>query len=383
MLPRVFESPQTTGSVSQRAAELTGLRVGTPVVAGAGDQAGGAVGIGIVQPGAVSATIGTSGVVFAATNSPALDPKGRVHTFCHAVPGRWHVMGVTQGAGLSMRWFRDQFGSGEGEGDPYDRMTAEAEQIEPGSNGLLWTPYLMGERTPHLDPHGLLITRLNMQPFIVTLCGLLFYRGLARFITKDETKGFGTVAGMDFLRYVANGNLFGIPMPFVLLILISIITWVVLHRSVYGRYLFATGRNAEAARYAGINTKGIVTAAYVISGALTAISGIIIAFYTNSVSPANHGNAYELYGIAAAVLGGCSLRGGEGSVVGILIGTALLQVLRNLVNLLGIPSSLDFAVMGAVILIGVMADQILTERRNRRQVAMMRESTKSEVPATE
>jgi len=230
--------------------------------------------------------------------------------------------------------------------------------------------------------HGLLITRLNMQPFIVTLCGLLFYRGLARFITKDETKGFGTVAGLDFLRYIANGNLFGIPMPFVLLLVIAFITWVALHRSVYGRYLFATGRNAEAARYAGINTRGIITSAYVVAGALTAISGIIIAFYTNSVSPANHGNAYELYGIAAAVLGGCSLRGGEGSVVGILIGTALLQVLRNLVNLLGIPSSLDFAVMGAVILLGVMADQILTERRNRRQVATMRESTKSEVPAS-
>ena len=231
--------------------------------------------------------------------------------------------------------------------------------------------------------HGLLITRLNMQPFIVTLCGLLFYRGLARFITNDETKGFGTVAGLDFLRFVANGNLLGIPMPFVILILISIVTWVLLHRSVYGRYLFATGRNDEAARYAGINTRAIVTAAYVVAGALTAISGIIIAFYTNSVSPANHGNAYELYGIAAAVLGGCSLRGGEGSVVGILIGTALLQVLRNLVNLLGIPSSLDFAVMGAVILIGVMADQILTERRNRRQVSMMRESTKGQLPAAE
>ena len=220
--------------------------------------------------------------------------------------------------------------------------------------------------------HGLLITRLNMQPFIVTLCGLLFYRGLARFITNDETKGFGA-AGFDSLRYIANGNLLGIPMPFVLLLIISAITWVVLHRSVYGRYLFATGRNAEAARYAGIDTKRIITLTYVISGALTAISGIIFAFYTNSVSPANHGNAYELYGIAAAVLGGCSLRGGEGSVVGILIGTALLQVLRNLVNLLGIPSSLDFAVMGAVILIGVMADQIFTERRNRRQVAAMRE----------
>jgi len=225
--------------------------------------------------------------------------------------------------------------------------------------------------------HGLLITRLNMQPFIVTLCGLLFYRGLARFITNDETKGFGTFAGLDFLRYLANGNLLGIPVPFVLLVLISIIVGLALHRSVYGRYLFATGRNAEAARYAGINTRGIVTAAYVTAGALTAISGIIFAFYTNSTSPANHGNAYELYGIAAAVLGGCSLRGGEGSVLGIVIGTALLQVLRNLVNLLEIPSSLDFAVMGAVILIGVMADQILTERRNRRQVAQMRESVKS------
>jgi ribose transport system permease protein len=226
--------------------------------------------------------------------------------------------------------------------------------------------------------HGLLITRLNMQPFIVTLCGLLFYRGIARFITNDETKGFGAFAGLDFLRFLANGNLFGVPMPFVLLIIIALITWVVLHRSVYGRYLFATGRNAEAARYAGIDTNRIITLTYVIAGALTAISGIIFAFYTNTVSPANHGNAYELYGIAAAVLGGCSLRGGEGSVIGVLIGTALLQVLRNLVNLLGIPSSLDLAVMGAVILIGVVADQIFAERRNRRQVALMREMSAQE-----
>src|SRR5215813_4326016 len=217
--------------------------------------------------------------------------------------------------------------------------------------------------------HGLLITRLNIQPFIVTLCGLLFYRGLARFITKDETKGFGSEAGLDALRFLANGNLFGVPMPFVLLILISLAAWVVLHASVFGRYLFATGRNAEAARYAGINTRTTITAAYVIAGALTAVSGIMFAFYTNSVSPANHGNAYELYGIAAAVLGGCSLRGGEGSIVGIIIGAALLQVLRNLVNLLGIPSSLDFAVMGAVILLGVMADQIISARRGRRQLA--------------
>src|SRR5215467_13494794 len=115
--------------------------------------------------------------------------------------------------------------------------------------------------------HGLLITRLNMQPFIVTLCGLLFYRGLARFITKDETKGFGGT-GFESLRYLANGNPFGIPMPFVLLIIIAAITWVVLHRSVYGRYLFATGRNSEAARYAGIDTNRIITLTYVVSGLL-------------------------------------------------------------------------------------------------------------------
>jgi xylulokinase len=152
LLPRLYESPEITGTISAAASKLTGLPVGTPVVAGGGDQAGGAVGIGIVQPGAVSATIGTSGVVFAATNTPALDPKGRVHTFCHAVPGRWHVMGVTQGAGLSLRWFRDQFGVKSDNADPYDALAAEAAQVEPGSNGALWAPYLMGERTPHLDP---------------------------------------------------------------------------------------------------------------------------------------------------------------------------------------------------------------------------------------
>lgn len=154
ILPRVFESPEVSGTISEAGSKATGLPTGTPVVAGAGDQAGGAVGIGIVKPGAVSATIGTSGVVFAATNSPALDPKGRVHTFCHAIPNRWHVMGVTQGAGLSLRWFRDQFGVSSASGDPYDAMTAEAATVGPGANGLLWAPYLMGERTPHLDPNA-------------------------------------------------------------------------------------------------------------------------------------------------------------------------------------------------------------------------------------
>jgi xylulokinase len=155
VLPRAYESPEVTGTVSAEGANATGLCQGTPVVAGGGDQAAGAVGMGIVRPGAVSATIGTSGVVFAATDRPALDPAGRVHTFCHAVPGRWHIMGVTQGAGLSLRWFRDQFGAGAGNGrDPYDRMTEEAARVSAGADGVLWAPYLMGERTPHLDPHA-------------------------------------------------------------------------------------------------------------------------------------------------------------------------------------------------------------------------------------
>jgi xylulokinase len=155
LLPALYESPDVCGKVSTAGEAATGLKQGTPVVAGAGDQAAGATGMGIVMPGAVSATIGTSGVVFAATDRPALDPKGRLHTFCHAIRGRWHVMGVTQAAGLSLRWFRDQFGAGKDDGrDPYERLTEEATSAEPGCKGLLWTPYLMGERTPHLDPNA-------------------------------------------------------------------------------------------------------------------------------------------------------------------------------------------------------------------------------------
>ena len=153
MLPKLFESQEICGRISGAGAKATGLKHGTPVVAGAGDQAAGAVGIGITRAGAVSATIGTSGVVFAATDRPALDPRGRLHTFCHAIPDRWHVMGVTQAAGLSLRWFRDRFGAGAVDGrDPYERMTEQAASVESGAQGAFWAPYLMGERTPHLDP---------------------------------------------------------------------------------------------------------------------------------------------------------------------------------------------------------------------------------------
>jgi ribose transport system permease protein len=220
---------------------------------------------------------------------------------------------------------------------------------------------------------------MHVQPFIVTLCGLLIYRGLARFIANDGTKGFGAETEFTTLRFLTTGRLFrsvdevtgketfaGIPMPFVILMIVAVLTWIALHRSVYGRYLFAVGKNEEAARFSGINTKRVITSSYVLSGLLTGLSAVMISFYTNQVTPSIHGTFYEVYAIAAAVLGGCSLRGGEGSIIGIVIGTALLQVLQNLVVLLGIKSSLNWAVMGAVVLIGVLADQMLQKRAQKR-----------------
>jgi xylulokinase len=149
-LPRLFEGPEICARISTAGAGATGLAAGTPVAAGAGDQGAGAVGMGILEPGSVSATIGTSGVVFAATDSPIKDRLGRLHTFCHAAPGRWHVMGVTNGAGLSLRYFRDTFAPGSS----YEELTALAAGVPAGSDGLMWTPYLYGERTPHLDPEA-------------------------------------------------------------------------------------------------------------------------------------------------------------------------------------------------------------------------------------
>jgi xylulokinase len=149
-LPRLFEGPEICARISAAGTGATGLAAGTPVAAGAGDQGAGAVGMGILAPGSVSATIGTSGVVFAATDSPVKDRLGRLHTFCHAAPGRWHVMGVTNGAGLSLRYFRDTFAPG----NSYEELTARAAEVPAGSDGLMWAPYLFGERTPHLDPEA-------------------------------------------------------------------------------------------------------------------------------------------------------------------------------------------------------------------------------------
>lgn len=151
--------------------------------------------------------------------------------------------------------------------------------------------------------HAALITRVGIQPFIITLCGLLIYRGMARFIANDNTKGFGDAEGFEMLRQLAKGKVAGLPMPFIILILVAIVMWFVLHRSVYGRHLMAVGRNEQAARFSGIRTRLVIGGTYVIAGLLTGLSGVMFAFYTNSISPSNHGNFYELYGIAAAVLG--------------------------------------------------------------------------------
>lgn len=213
--------------------------------------------------------------------------------------------------------------------------------------------------------HGYLVAKVGLQPFVVTLCGLLIYRGAARYYTDDATAGFPFGASFPALEWLTTGRFYGIPHSLIAFAIITVIMGIVLHRSVFGRYLLAVGKNEEAARYSGIASARIVIMAYVICCGLTALAAIFIAMYTRSISPSSHGNFYELYAIAAAVLGGCSLRGGEGSIIGVVLGTVLLQVLQNLVNLLGIPSSLNFAVMGSVILLGVLADQQFSKSRRR------------------
>jgi xylulokinase len=147
-MPPTFEGPEITGEVTTAAAQATGLRAGTPVVAGGGDQSANAVGVGAVDPGTVALSLGTSGVVFAATDRPLYEPRGRVHAFCHAVPGRWHMMSVMLSAAGSLRWFRDALAPGE----PFGELAASAAEVPAGSEGLLFLPYLSGERSPHPDP---------------------------------------------------------------------------------------------------------------------------------------------------------------------------------------------------------------------------------------
>lgn len=224
--------------------------------------------------------------------------------------------------------------------------------------------------------HGLLITKLRLQPFVVTLCGLLIYRGVSRWLTNDNPAGFGELqqvlgpiaSGRVGLLYDGENVVFGIPIPFFLLLLIAGLAALFLNRTIWGRYLLALGRNEEAARFSGINTAKITVLAYVLCALLAAVGGMLFAIEFSSISPSSFGNSFELYAIAAAVLGGCSLRGGEGSIIGVVIGTAVMQVLNNLIVLLKIPQSLEATIIGAVILLGVLGDELMRRATARRRL---------------
>lgn len=210
--------------------------------------------------------------------------------------------------------------------------------------------------------NGLLITKLKLQPFVVTLCGLLIFRGHTRGMTSEQPSGFG----LEYkgLRWLGNGKIeltdsFGLPVPAIIFILVVIAAAFFLNKTIYGRYLKALGNNEEAARLTGINTDKMTILAYVICSGCAGLAGLLFALNTNGGQPSDYGNFYELFAIAAAVLGGCSLRGGQGTIIGVVIGTALIQVIRNMMNLV-FPDDkhVEYAVLGYVILIGVIADEL-------------------------
>lgn len=228
--------------------------------------------------------------------------------------------------------------------------------------------------------HGLLITKLKLQPFVVTLCGLMFYRSMARFITDDDSLGFGNK--FDSLRNIAIGDVgleftigsitffkdYRLPYTFFIMAGTGIIAIILLRKTVFGRYVLAIGRNEEAAIYSGIRTHRTVIAVYVICSLLAGLGGILFSLDVNSVQPVSFGAFFELYAIAAAVLGGCSLRGGEGSIIGVIIGAAVMRVLYNAINILGIPTHLEFAIIGLVILAGVTVDELVKRWVAKRQL---------------
>lgn len=222
--------------------------------------------------------------------------------------------------------------------------------------------------------HGLLIAKMRLQPFIVTLCGMLIYRSLLRWDTEDKALGFGTGAGLSFFTTLAKGKVpipgiegFSLPVPFFIMIGMALIAGFFLNWTVYGRYLYALGSNEDAARYSGIRTERMTILAYVLCSFFSGIAGVLFAFYYNSMQSSAQGSSYEVYAIAAAVLGGCSLRGGEGTILGVIIGTAILRVLYNSINVLGIPTQLDGAIVGFVILAGVLADELFKRYAARRR----------------
>lgn len=218
--------------------------------------------------------------------------------------------------------------------------------------------------------HGLLVVGLGLQPFVVTLCGLLLYRGLMRAFTGDQTMGLGDAG--EGLRWLATGKVpitadFGLPMPLCVLVLVALVTGVLWQKTVWGRHLFALGRNEEAARFAGVSTGRLTALAYVACSLLAGLGGCLFVLDVNSAQASSFGNFYELYAIAGAVLGGVALRGGEGLVLGVVLGAALMQLLSNTINLVGDSNQLEFAVVGAVILFGAGFDELVRRFLARRQ----------------
>ena len=228
--------------------------------------------------------------------------------------------------------------------------------------------------------HGLLITKLRLQPFVVTLCGLLLYRGLARGLTGDKSQGFGilyknlrALATSRAPIFGSSADAFHLPSTTIMLIVVALLAMLFLNKSIYGRYLLALGSNAEAARYSGIDVDRMTILAYVICSTLAGLGGMLFVLDINAAQPSDFGNFYELYAIAAAVLGGCSLRGGEGSIPGVVIGAAVMVVLSNSINLVHPDyQNIEFAIIGGVILVGVIADELL-----RRVVSASREAARA------
>jgi len=258
--------------------------------------------------------------------------------------------------------------------------------------------------------HGLLVTKGGLQPFVVTLCGLLVYRGIARVLTGDDQVGLETALSgfkrtltgpvfdvpVPFVNWISEGNWsryassptsgeplldasgepipldfwqwISVPMPGILLLIVAGLAWLFLNRTVWGRHLLALGRNEQAARYSGIRTDRLVILAYVICSLLVGIAAILFTLDLNSVQPGTTGSFYELYAIAAAVLGGCSLRGGEGSILGVVVGTAVMRCLYNAIVVLGIPSTWEYVLIGGALFAGVVADEVFRRVQERRRL---------------
>jgi ribose transport system permease protein len=216
--------------------------------------------------------------------------------------------------------------------------------------------------------HGLLVTKVRLQPFLVTLCGLFIYRGVARWMTGDDTfRVLRSRTDVNSLRdLLITGTPLGVPNQLVLLVLVATLLALFLHGTKYGRYLYAIGANEEAARYAGIPTHRYKILAYVICSTLAGLGSVLYILFNESDSPSSAGSLLELYAITGAVLGGCSLRGGEGTIPGMFLGAAVLPLLYQLCSFSGTANAIEYAVIGFALLLGTIVDEVLKRRAARR-----------------